>query len=493
MINFNNSNFIKGKTFIFIIFILFAVYFLYVLSLTTGTYSGDCISHHVISRYAFQYPHLFLDHWGKPVFTLLSSPFSQFGLKGTQFFNMLAGLLTAYIIYLIAKRLEYKNAFAVIFFVLLIPLYFRICFTSLTEISFSLLLSLSILLFLDKKYIAGTILVSFLPFARTESVLLFPAFALILIFRKQLLKIPLFLTGSIVYTIAGAWYYKDFYWIINKCPYQPFDNSYGRGKLFDFVKALPDDLGWVLIILSLSGFIFMFFKYIYSFRSVFKKEFYLNEEFLLISFNFLVFFIAHSLLWYFGLFHSFGLTRVVAAVYPLSALVALYGLNFILQFFPSNFSVFRNWGKFINVQHIILFIVITFVFINNYKKNKVPFRDNLEEELIYSCSNWLKAEQIKYSKVFFFHPSVIMAFEINPYEKKTGEEAWFVNKEKPSISLPAEAIIIWDAHFAVNEGQFPLKSLIEDPDLVLLKVFEPSAPLYSWGEEFKVYVFKRKI
>jgi hypothetical protein len=26
-----------------------------------------------ISRWAFRYPHLFLDHWGKPLFTILSA------------------------------------------------------------------------------------------------------------------------------------------------------------------------------------------------------------------------------------------------------------------------------------------------------------------------------------------------------------------------------------------------------------------------------------
>jgi len=44
--------------------------------------SGDAISHYQLSRYSWKYPLHLLDHWGKPLFTLLSSPFAQLGFNG---------------------------------------------------------------------------------------------------------------------------------------------------------------------------------------------------------------------------------------------------------------------------------------------------------------------------------------------------------------------------------------------------------------------------
>lgn len=70
----------------------------------------DSITHYQIARYAFKYPSFFLNHWGKPLFTILASPLSQFGYSGAIAFNLLCGLLSAWFAYLIAKRLEYRHA-----------------------------------------------------------------------------------------------------------------------------------------------------------------------------------------------------------------------------------------------------------------------------------------------------------------------------------------------------------------------------------------------
>ena len=48
--------------------------------------TGDGIVHYQIARYSWEHPHLLLYLWGKPFFTLISSPFAQFGLKGMYVF-----------------------------------------------------------------------------------------------------------------------------------------------------------------------------------------------------------------------------------------------------------------------------------------------------------------------------------------------------------------------------------------------------------------------
>ena len=469
---------------VLILFSLLVVYFLYVLYLTTGTYSGDCIWHHVISRYSFKYPHLFLDHWGKPVFTLLSSSFSQFGLKGTELFNVLVGLLTAFIIYRIVKEIDSKNAYAVIFFVLFTPLYFRVCFSALTEICFSCLLALSVFSFIKYKYTLGTIILSFLPFARTESILLFPTFIIILSIHREWKKLPLILTGSVIYTIVGSFYYKDILWIINKSPYKPEKSLYGSGPITQFIKELPNDMGWILIVLFCIGMIAILAKFLIKQRPNQGFSKFKFELLLIILGNFVIYFVAHSLLWYFGIFNSLGLTRVIAAVFPLSAIICWYGLEQLLEL---NF-----FKRSIVLSAILIVLIIAGIVINNSRKNRIPFKMNGEEEVIYKSKLWLKENNISYDKVFYFHPSVIPAYEINPYDHSKGEEAWNIDKLNPAKSMPPHSIFIWDAHFSPKEGGFPLNNLLQDKQLKVLNEFSPAEQFKVWDKDYKVYVFYKQ-
>jgi hypothetical protein len=92
---------------------LISFLFLSVVAFSTNTTgdSGDSVMHYLFSRYAPEHPHLFFHHWAKPVFVLLSSPFSQFGFKGIMMFNILCITLTMYFSYRIAEYLELKYAF----------------------------------------------------------------------------------------------------------------------------------------------------------------------------------------------------------------------------------------------------------------------------------------------------------------------------------------------------------------------------------------------
>ena len=44
--------------------------------------AGDGVNHYQHARYAWQHAEVALSQWGKPVFSLLASPFSMLGLTG---------------------------------------------------------------------------------------------------------------------------------------------------------------------------------------------------------------------------------------------------------------------------------------------------------------------------------------------------------------------------------------------------------------------------
>jgi hypothetical protein len=477
----NNSS---ESILIFSIFFVLSVFLLSVLYLNQGPYSGDCVWHYVISRYSFQYPYLFLDHWGKPVFTTLSSPFSQFGFKGTELFNVITALITSYVIYRIAKKLNYKYPYVVIFFVLFIPLYFRVCFSGLTEICFSCVLSISILLYLNKKYIPGTLILSFLPFVRTEGILLFPTFLIILLYRKQWKNIWLMSVGTLFYTLIGAFYYNDFFWVINKCPYKPAKSFYGSGPLLSYVKELPYDMGWLLLILFIIGLIVYIVNLIRQIKNLREINNFLPEEILLIAGNFIIYFAAHSLLWYLGIFNSYGMTRVIDGVFPLAAIISLKGLNQIL-----NIEFFKKSILYSNIFIVLIILIIIRI---EYQTFRFPLKLESVDEVIYAAKAWIKENKISYNKIYYFHPTVITSFGINPFDKTYAEEAWYIDKSNPSKSMPSKSIFIWDEQFSPKEGGFPLKALQNDKDLLLLKEFYPSVPLKFRDDLFKVCVFYKK-
>ena len=148
---------------------------LILIVLSQGTYDpGDGVQHYLIAKYAWQHPLLLLDHWGKPIYTLLCMPFAQFGFLGSNIYNLICNTATAYLAYLIAQKLGFKNAWVGFILVFFSPLFFVTSFSGLTEPTFALILTASVLQLLNRRYIMGAILISFLPFARTEGFFILP-------------------------------------------------------------------------------------------------------------------------------------------------------------------------------------------------------------------------------------------------------------------------------------------------------------------------------
>lgn len=155
-----------------------SIFFLILTILSKGAYGGgDDITHYLIARYAYKHPINLLSHWGKPFYTLLISPFAQFGFLGSKIFNLIVGISTSYLCYRIAKHFQYPKPYLIPTFVLFTPVYSIMVLSGMTEVLFSFILVLTVFLFLRKSYILAAIVLSFLPFVRNEGVVVFPKFA----------------------------------------------------------------------------------------------------------------------------------------------------------------------------------------------------------------------------------------------------------------------------------------------------------------------------
>jgi len=208
---------------------VFSIVIFLIAFLTKGTCDeGDSIMHYLFAKYAFAHPENFFNHWAKPFYVLIMSPFAQFGFAGARVFNTILTCTSVWFAYL-AKEMKYKWAICVF----IIPLFFKtlvvVTFSGLTEPLNNALIAIAIYLAFTERYAMATIIMSFLPFVRSEGLFLCGTFGLYLLWMRQWKILPLLILGHVVYSIAGYPFHKDFLWVIHNIPYQFGSTHYGHG------------------------------------------------------------------------------------------------------------------------------------------------------------------------------------------------------------------------------------------------------------------------
>lgn len=494
----NNIN--KSLPFILLILIFFG--FLIISFKSEGYYGGgDNLVHYLYSKLAFNYHHLFLDHWGKPFFILLSSSFAQFGFNGIKVFNIIIGLLTALFTFLIAKELKLKNAWLVIVFTSFTPIYFIMHFTALTEILFSFVLILSIYLVIKNKYILSAIILSFLIFTRTEGIVILPLFWVFYLLRRKYISILFTLTAFVLYSCIGYFYYNEFFWFITKMPYSGAYEIYGSGSLFHFIDSSKLILGIPLSILLVVGILAIVLKLIFN-GSLSNFLFRINNsvelistdkditqpktvisdlEILLIILPWMAYLSAHSVAWWLGKGSSLGLIRVIAAVTPLMVLLSLKGYNFIQDFIP--------WKLLKLTLNLVIVILVVRTSLVIYK---VPVELADSEKLVKEACEWLEHSEYKDCKIYYFDSHFWFFMGLDVYDNKTN--GWMMGNKWPRKDDVIEnSLLFWDTHFGPNEGRLPLNDLLDDNRFELIKKFKPANDFKVLGDnDYEIYVFKRK-
>jgi hypothetical protein len=473
---------IPEKPFSLIVFGITAIVLVILSFLTEGNYGGtDNFNHYFLSLSAWKQPHLFLDAWGRPLYTILSAPFALLGYEAVKLFNVMLGLLTAWFAYLTAKRLDIKPSWIVFLFVCFTPIYIVMLYTALTEILFSFVLVLSVYLFFREKYIFSAIVISFLPFARTEGYVLIPFLGLALLMRKQWKAIPFLAFGFLLFCSIGSFYYKDFFWPITKFPY-PVTHGHAiykeTGSLWHFLVAREFIIGLPLELLFLGGLIQLIRECFSKDQAVRSKAIFLI---ILVLAPFITYLAFHSVLWWKAMGGSMGLVRVMAAVMPLAALVSIKGYAMIDKIFGNWF-----WLRVILAVVIIFFMVRAAVVIH-----EIPVKPDQEEATIKRSAKWLR-ESPYYGRPFYF---TCLDFPFfygeNANDPLQCNCAWFFFTRNLD-PLPQGAILIWDAHFGPNENQVPLDSVLMRPDLKLVNVLRPEKEWTTYGGlNYEVYMVEK--
>lgn len=451
--------------------------FLFALKFEKYEGGADNYIHYRVSHYAFKYPSLFLDHWGKPFFTLISAPFAQFGIKGLLFFNVLCGVSACFFAHKIALKIGLTQSWAAFIIAISMPVYFVMMASAMTEVFFSFILILSIYLFLQEKYVHATILFSFLFLVRTEGYILYPVFIFALALKKQWKIIPFLATGFLLYSVIGLFYFGHFLWLINQNPYGDTSDMYGKGELLYFVKQYKNIFGRPTAILIFVGFVIVAFQ---SFLLLFKEK-KIKYDFLLIEGIWILYFVAHSYVWWSGTGASAGLIRVMAGITPLAAITGGRTISWIAQ--RSNISSAYN--------SIVAGMFCLFLCTIPFKTNPIPYKYDERDKTIQASVEWMKNSEYADVKVYFYEPLIYFLLYRDPFDHSAIKEL-VDDREHPENSVKPGELVFYDMHFGPNEGRLPLEKLMDNPKFRLVNYFEPLTEIkVLGGYSYAVLVFER--
>ncbi len=466
------KNFTEKKLFILLLLSGLLAFFLVILILSDGFVGGaDNMTHYRYSRYAYQHPEFFLWHWGKPVFTILTSPFAQLGFIGVQIFNLICGLLSAYLSYLIVKEFKFQNSWLTIILICFIPIYTVMMISGMTEVLFSLITIFSAYLFIKDKAVLSAIILSFAPLARTEGIFIIGVFGLAFLIYKKYRAIPFLATGFVLFSLIGAKYYNDIFWLITKMPYNGY-KVYGTGKLLHFVNTSPRYFGVIITTLISLGTISIIIK------SFLKKRKSIMLLFVVL-FPFLIYLAAHSLMWYTGYGNSAGYSRYMAGIAPFAGILAFIGLNQIIsssQNLLSKFKSNKNLNKFMfgfleakSAKIILLFVFLGFIVIAPFKTYSIPVPYDPAQVVIKSFSEWYLNSDYNKRKIYYYHPDIPYFLDINPYDESTCH-VLVPNYKTPHEYVEPGSLILWDSYFS-EMNRLKLSTLRENEYLDEIKIF----------------------
>lgn len=424
---------------------------------------ADNYWHYWFSRYAFEYPRFFLHHWGKPIFILLSAPFSQLGFFGIKLFNIICGILSAWLCWRFCRDIGFSNSALVILILIFCPSYFTELPTALTEPLFGLLLISSSYLFFRNNFLWGSLVASFLLFSRSEGFFIVIYFSFYLLLVRQWKYIPLLATAFIVYAFAGLFAGHNFFWYFTENPYG-YQSQYGSGEWYHFFKRESEIFGEPHVVLLLSG---IFIMTILLFRNR-EYNFFNNQSInakvaLLVFAPALLFFFFHVFAWTFGKFGSAGLVRVMASIIPYTAILCMYTIN-----------------KVSKSPAAILFCIF-FIVMYPFNWYGFPLKAKTEEKAAQEAAVWLKENRKDNRVVYYAHPAIIFSAGLNPFDKIVNRECFdyniecYVEKDKPFYYF-------WDSAFSEFACGHPMSVIEKCSGMKRIKEFK--------ADDFKIYVYE---
>ncbi|MBA7517632.1 hypothetical protein ES705_09686 [subsurface metagenome] len=474
-------NRITSRPAVFILLLVIGMVFLVLSIFSEGSHAGaDDIFHYLHARWGYKHPELLLDHWAKPFFTLIASPFAQFGFTGVKIMNLLLGLGSAWLVKVICDKLNYPRSVLAMVMTLFMPVYLIMMLGANNEIMTSFMIILIVYLFLSEKYVFASVILSFLPLVRNETIVLFPFVLLAFLIKKRYKALPFIFTGFLIYSIIGYFFYNDFFWLVSKVPYTGDAEFLGRGdSLFYFIRKYYSIFGIPLTITLVAGISYWIYRLVRNPLHHWQEDI---IPVLLILLPMIIFFFAHSYVWWKGIGNSGGRIRVMACIVPLASIVSLQGYNFLAELF--------NKIHLKSIPFVLGLLFILYVLYYPFKIHKIPIPADNTQQYLEEAYNWLdKNDYIYNRKIYLQDPRFMKYFKGDPFAK---EEIviGIPNIVHPETRIETGDLIIYDVHFAWFDSGIDLTNYFENGFFELIKIVQPEIPVNLFDiKDFDTYIY----
>lgn len=445
--------------------IFYAINFL----LSEGFNGGaDSITHYQMSRYSWQHQYLLMDQWGKPVFTILFSPIAQLGFEAVVVVNIALIFLGAWWTLGIAKELNIKRTWLVVFIMLWMPVVVGNAISGLTEMICALFLLRFIHLVLNKKFALAATILGFMPFARSEGFVMVALAMLFFAFTRRWRYIPWLLIGSLAFNILGYFITGKTLWIFQSNPYvnTTFD-MYGHGTFYHFFLYAFPLFGFAYFL-----WVFQTVRMAPKVSDILKSSTWsLTDQVWvwLIAGSSWGYFLAHTVLWWQGMWASLGLGRVM---FVIAGPVCLMAVKSVDDITPSIKPLQRR----ILLASITLLTLAMPPTVRYFQLQEIMIFPELgeEEKQNKRVAEYLKSKyNIPSAKFFAAHPYFNLLLDLDP----------FASDRIESLNQLSHAVkgdfIVWDGHFGPNEMEIPKERVDNDTTLTLLQVFKPEYDFYT--------------
>jgi len=445
---------------------------------------GDTYTHFFMSKYAGDHPELFLNQWGKPVFTTLFFPIAQLGFKAVLGFNLMLIFAQAGILFKIAQKLNLQQNWLIPFLFFTTPVIFENAISALTEILFGMMVISFLYLSLTKRIILSFLAISWLPFVRSEGFIFILIIALYYIVNRKWKYLPFLLFGTIVINSMGWYLSGEPLWLFSTNPYvNTAITAYGSGSFFHFfLWGIPVfGLGFIILLLQSWN----FFKSERWFQNAFRSDF-LSWHAIRIWFVygfFWSFFFAHVVLWWQGMWASLGLTRVMFCI------VGPFVLIIHEKIFSTHGAIFSDGKKTLKWWGIVAILSPLLASSMILERVGFPTGFGTEERIINQAIEELRlTNNLKeHETVYFAHPYFAVPLNRDPFNSEQSMRIEYYPDAKSGDW------ILWDGHFAPNEHETPLSKLINDTTLIQIGAIIPNRIYKPLNDiPFEIHVFRRK-
>ena len=419
--------------------------------------SGDSIMHYQFARYAFIRPDNFFNSWAKPLFVMLAAPFAQLGFTGIKLFNSANTIIAMVAVYLVARRLNISNSWLAPVLLLLAPMSFGLSQSGLTEPLFASVLIAGLCLLFYNYSITGLIVLSFLPFIRSEGLFLLIPILVYLCMQKKYAPILWLATGQILYGIIGYFHFHSLLWFYQSNPYS-LVSSYGHGDWIHYFLNMPIIIGPASCYLLAAGF---FTIPIYISKK--NTNAYMPLPLMLMWVIFSMYFFFHVIAWRFGLFSSYGMVRIIAGVTPLIAILATYGYNKTEELIKHILKNKNGIGRYCIALVLVMNVIYLLVKINgNPGASGIGLTPSADQVIENKMAEYIKMKYADYKKlpIFFNAPYISLALDLDP----TGTSNNPMATKQDGNYLP-NSLYIWDDWFSVVEGKTTLESVTSNNTL----------------------------